>query len=76
MQANIFVSDDVMGLALAWGRPSVDGVRDQYVFEAFHRLQLTPELQIAPDLQFILDPSLNPSEDLIVVLGMRVRFAF
>lgn len=68
--------DDILGLAFAWGRPTTAGLRDQYVLEAFHRLQLTPELQITPDVQFIIDPSLNPRDDLIVVIGARARFAF
>jgi len=64
---------DLAGLSLAWGQPSVSGIRDQYVVEAFYRLQLTPELQLTPDIEFIVNPSFNPTEDLIVVFGLRAR---
>jgi porin len=64
---------DLAGLSLAWGQPSVAGLRDQYVIEAFYRLQLTPEFQLTPDVQFIVDPSFNTAQDLIVVFGLRAR---
>lgn len=68
--------DDIFGLAFAYGRPSVRSLRDQYVLESFYRIQLTSEIQLTPDIQFIFNPSLNPSEDLIVVVGGRARFTF
>ncbi len=30
-------------------------------------------LEITPDIQFIINPALNPSEDWITVYGLRVR---
>jgi len=69
-------TDDLAGGAFAWGRPSNGRLRDQYVAELFYRLQVTPEFQLTPDLQFILDPSRNPQDDFIVVFGMRARLAF
>ena len=68
--------DDVFGLAFAYGRPSVRTLRDQYVVESFYRIQLTSEIQLTPDIQFIFKPSLNPTEDLIVVVGGRARMSF
>ena len=69
-------ADDLAGFAFAWGRPSRDSFRDQYVTELFYRLQVTPEFQLTPDLQFILFPSQNPGDDFIAVFGMRARLAF
>jgi porin len=51
-------------------------LRDQYVLESFYRIQLTSEIQLTPDIQFIFNPSLNQTEDLIVVVGGRARFSF
>lgn len=68
--------DDIFGLAFAYGRPAVRTLRDQYVLESFYRIQLTSEIQLTPDIQFIFNPSLNQTEDLIVVVGGRARFSF
>ena len=67
---------DLVGLSLAWGQPSVSAARDQYVIEAFYRVQLTPELQLTPDIQLIIAPSFNPDQDLIAVFGLRARLIF
>jgi porin len=68
--------DDVLGLAFAYGRPSVRSLRDQYVVESFYRIQLTSQIQLTPDIQFIFNPSLNPTEDMIVIVGGRARISF
>jgi porin len=69
--------NDLFGLGISWGEPSEDafgkGVDDEKVVEIFYRMQLTPGLAVAPDLQVIFDPSQNPSEDRITVIGVRVR---
>jgi porin len=69
--------NDLFGLGMSWGEPSEDafgkGVDDEKVVEIFYRMQLTPGLAVAPDLQVIFDPSQNPSEDRITVIGVRVR---
>jgi len=67
---------DLAGLAFAWGRPSVSGLRDQYTVEWFYRLQITPEVQLTPDVQAIINPSLSAEQDLVWVLGARLRIAF
>jgi porin len=71
---------DVFGAGLGWGEPSADafgkGVDDEKVVEIFYRMQLTPELAVTPDLQVIFDPSQNPSEDRVTVVGARARLVF
>lgn len=78
---------DLFGLGLAWARPTnpprlpiqvpgLDTLRDQYTWEAFYRFMLTPNLALTPDLQLVVDPSLNPAEDLLWVLGFRARVSF
>ena len=52
------------------------GLDDQYAFELFYRLQITRELAITPDIQLLINPALNPTEDSIFVLGLRGRLAF
>ncbi|MHC4416922.1 MAG: carbohydrate porin, partial [Planctomycetota bacterium] len=69
-------NDDFAGIAFAWGRPSDSTLRDQMVMEAFYRWQLTPAIQVTPDFQLIVHPSLAPQEEYSVVFGIRVRISF
>ena len=82
LQANIsgglgvyLKSHDVVALGLNWGKPSSDGLRDEYTMELFYRIQITQILAITPDVQLIIDPSNNPDDDFIAVLGIRARVA-
>lgn len=71
---------DVLGIGLNWGRPSEEtfgpALRDQYTAELFYRLHLLPHLTITPDVQLVVNPALNPSEDQIWVFGLRARLDF
>jgi porin len=71
-----FSTHDVLGVGLGWGRPSDRTLNDEYVAELFYRLQLTQRLAITPDVQVIVDPPLNPDEDVIGVFGIRGRLSF
>ena len=68
--------DDIAGVGAAWGRPSDPTARDQFVAEAFYRLQLTPAIQVTPDAQLIVHPSFSPQQSTVWVLGVRVRITF
>lgn len=66
---------DVFGIAGGFGTATQPGVDGQGVFEVFYRLQITPVFQVTPDVQLIIEPSLNPDEDVIAVFGIRGRVA-
>jgi porin len=68
--------NDLIGLSAAFGRPSDPVLRDQYAFEAFFRLQLTPGFALTPNLQFIVDPALAPTDNTIFLASIRARVAF
>ena len=72
-------ASDLLGVGVNWGRPSKDtfgpGLDDQYTVEIFYRWQPLRLLTISPDLQLLFDPALDPNEDLIAVLGVRIRLA-
>jgi porin len=76
---NTFGGRDQLGVAANWGEPNEDsfgsGLDDQYTFEVFYRLQLTKQLAITPDIQYLVDPALNPDEDKLWVVGLRARLA-
>lgn len=71
---------DLIGLGLNWSRPSSDtlsaGLDDQYTAEIYYRIQVLKTLAITPDIQFLINPSLNPDEDLITVWSLRGRLSF
>ena len=71
--------DDVLGVGLAWGQSSEDGVADQFTAEAFYRLQLAPGIQWTFGAQAVLnavDPGGGDSEETVGIFEMRVRVAF
>lgn len=40
-------------------------------FEAYYRFQVTPWLQVSPDVQYLIDPGITEGADDAVVLGLR-----
>lgn len=69
-------NNDLIGVGFSWGQPTDSTVRDQYVLEAFYRLQVTPHTNLSPDIQLIFHPSENPAEEIIIVGGARLRTVF
>ena len=69
-------SADLFGIAGGWTDPANDNLRDQFTFETFYRYQLTPNLAITPDVQVVFNPSLNPTIDSQLILGLRLRATF
>ncbi len=67
---------DLVGLGVNWGKPSDDSLDDQVSDELFYRLQLAQNLAITPSVQLIINPALNPDENVIAVFGLRLRLAF
>jgi porin len=70
----------LIALGLSWGEPSEEnfgvGLEDQYTAELFYRMQILQSLTVTPDVQLLIDPALNPQEDVIAVFGVRGRLAF
>jgi porin len=70
---------DQLGVAANWGRPNEDsfgpGLDDQYTFEVYYRLQITDQFALTPDIQYLVDPAQNPTEDSLWIFGLRARLA-
>ena len=64
------------GLALSYGKPSANGLRDQYSSELYYRMQLTRWLALTPSIQLIANPSANPDQELLALFGIRARLDF
>lgn len=70
-------SGDFVGIGFAWSDPS-DGAggQNETLVEAFYRFQLTPTLELTPDLQIVFDPAGNPDDDVVFVPGIRLALVF
>jgi porin len=67
-----FKSHDILGASVNWTRPS-GGLRDQYTSEAYYRFTLTERLAVTPDVQWVINPSLNPAVSSLFYFGIRMR---
>lgn len=67
----------LVGLGLNWGKPNESsfgpGLGDQFAVEAFLRIQLANQVAITPDIQFIVNPALNPDASSLWLFGVRGR---
>ncbi len=70
----------LLGFGANWGQPNDalfgQDLDDQYAMEAYYRLQVSKEFAITPNVQFLIDPALNPEADTMWVFGLRARLAF
>ena len=70
---------NLLGVGVNWGEPNSavlgSGLDDQYGAEVFFRWQLTREIAVTPNIQFVKDPALNPDEDSLWLFGLRARLA-
>jgi porin len=66
----------MLGFGGGWAQPANPNLRDQYIFETFYRFQLTTQLAITPDVQWILHPTLNPNAGSVWVASLRMRLTF
>ena len=67
---------DGIGVGLSWGEPFGNQARKQSGVEAYFRAQLTNEIAITPDIQYIRNPANNPDVDSMFVFSVRIRAAF
>ncbi len=64
---------DVYGASFNWLSPP-GGLRDQFTTELFYRFYLTERAAFTPNIQWVIDPSLNSAESQMVYLQIRARF--
>ncbi len=64
--------DDLFGIAATWAEPVAAGLEDQTTFEAFYRLDISDNLALTADVQYLKNPGFNPDDPL--VFGVRLRF--
>lgn len=71
-----FRERDLLGVGASWGRPHGAGARDQYTMEFFYRIQLLKSVALTPNVQLIVDPSLDPGDSFLPLVGVKARIAF
>ena len=69
-------ASDLFGAGVGWTRPAGPFPDGQTTGEVFYRFHVTPNFAITPDLQVIVNPSLNPSLNTLWAVGLRARIAF
>jgi porin len=67
-----FLSHDILGTSVNWTRPP-GGLRDQYTAEVYYRFTVTERLAVTPDLQWVVNPSLNTAVGSLLYFGLRMR---
>lgn len=67
----------LLGIAIGWGEPNETtfskGLDNQFTAEIFYRLQVSKHFVVTPDLQYLINPALNPDESSIFIWGIRGR---
>lgn len=66
---------DRVGIGAWYGDPSNSALRSEKGVELFYKAQVSPAMQITPDIQVVFDPA-NSSASTEVVVGLRVRLEF
>ncbi len=61
-----------LALGVSWGKPN-SGNREQISSEIFYRMNISKNLQVTPDIQYIKNPSDNLNTDSIFLAGLRLR---
>jgi len=69
----------LLGAAIGWGEINettwAEGLENQLTMEIFYRMQVSSRLAITPDLQYLVNPALNPDANSIFLWGVRARLA-
>lgn len=63
---------DRAGFGVWHGTPTDKSLRSETGFEFYYRAQVSPFLQITPDIQIVFDPA-NSTRSSEVILGLRLR---
>jgi porin len=68
-----FRSHDILGIGLSWAETNIPDAKNQITMEIFYRFNLTAHFEITPDLQYIVNPTLNPGKNSLTYFGFRGR---
>lgn len=63
-----------LGAAINWA--DIEGGDNQYTTEIYYLIKPLPSLEITPDIQWIMNPALDPDNDSALIVGLRARVLF
>ena len=66
-------AEDWLGLGFGWVDPTAANTKNEYVAEAFYRMQLTPFIQVSPGAMLVMNPTSNPDTNTEGVFSLRAR---
>lgn len=70
------LSNDQAGVGFVWSQPSATTRtvyhRNEYAFETFYTLQLSPTLRVQPDVQLVWTPAFNPAPGPYTVIQTQI----
>jgi porin len=74
------LSNDLLGVGFVWSQPSATTQtvyhRNEYVFETFYTLQLSPTTRLQPDMQLVWNPAFNPDPGPATVFQIQAIIAW
>ena len=74
------LTNDLLGMGFVWSQPSatIKTVyhHNEYVWETFYTLQLSPTARLEPDLQLIWDPAFSPDSGPATVFQVQMILAW
>ena len=68
--------DDLVGFGVGWSDPSMPTLNEEFVTEAFYRLQLSRMAQLSVGWQAYITPAFKPDDDIVNVFSIRWRVQF
>ena len=74
MHGWFFKSHDLLGIGLNYTQSSIND-EDQYLTEIFYRYTVSRTIAVTPVFKTVLNPALNPDEDLLFYYGIRSRIS-
>lgn len=73
---NIFgQTNDRIGIGYTWSEPIDGSLDDQSMIDSYYRVQMTPQIEIGPTFQVVIDPVRYQDEDTVYVWGLRARIS-
>ena len=74
------LTNDLLGVGFVWSQPSATTKtvyhENEYVFETFYTLQLSPTLRLQPDFQLVWNPVFNPEPGPFTVVQAQFILAW
>ena len=75
LQRTFKYRSDTAGIGFNWGELP-GNLGEQTTMEAFWNIQFAQNLAITPGVQYLGDPALNPTDDNVWIVSLRMRLTF